>query len=691
MKRILLLTTGVFGALIAAFLVYAGRQDCPSVDALRSYRPAEATRVFAADGSRLADLSIERRVVVELNEVPAAVAAGFVAVEDRRFWQHGGIDLRGFGRAVWRATRTFPPREGFSTITMQLTRNVFPEELPRADRARRKICEVRLAGRIERALAKREILKLYINQVYMSDGLYGVEEASRSFFGKSAERLSIAEAALLVGLVKNPEGYNPRRHPLRAITRRNVVLDVMAREGVITPAEAARAKAEPLSLAPPLEAAGAAPYVVAAVRRELRQRYGSGADVMGLRVHTGIEPALQKAASDALVAQIRRVEKGEHGRYRHEPAPDGRLPPANGTGSPYLQGMVIVMDARSGAVRALVGGRDFTHSSYDRAFVARRQPGSAFKPIVYAAAVNRGLTPSTVIQTTPVTLGDGGSTVWRPEDLVPDSVLSLSARDALALSSNHGAVRVGEWAGIDNVIHTARALGLTTPIPAYPSIFLGAAEVVPAEFVAAYATLANGGRRVTPTLITRIEDNRGNVLWQAQPSGRQMIDEGVAFLTTNMMEDVVDRGTGTSVRRTGFWMPAAGKTGTTNDAKDVWFVGATPDLAAAVWLGFDQPKQIMPSASGGRLAAPVWSEVMKVAYEKRPAPAPWQPAPNIVTAAVDMDSGMLAAPGCPPERIRIEYFLHGMEPGSYCPLHSHDGGEGTLRGLWRRITGGGGA
>jgi penicillin-binding protein 1A len=689
MKRILLLTAGVIGALAAALLGFAGTRACPSVDALRSYRPAEATRVFAADGSRLADLSIERRVVVELNEVPAAVANGFVAVEDRRFWRHGGIDLRGVGRAVFRALRTFPPREGFSTITMQLTRNVFPEELPRADRVRRKICEVRLAGRVENELTKREILKLYINQVYMGDGLYGVEEASRSFFGKSAGRVSVAEAALLVGLVKNPEGYNPRRHPLRAINRRNVVLDVMAREGVIGATEAEIAKAEPLSLAPPLEARASAPYVVAAVRRELRRRYGSSADVMGLRVFTGIDPAVQKAATDALAAQIRRVEKGELGRYPHAAAPDGRLAPADGSGSPYLQGMVVVLDVRSGAIRALVGGRDFTHSSFDRALDARRQPGSAFKPIVYAAALNRGMTPSTVIETTPVALADRGAPLWRPEDLVPDSVLSLSARDALALSSNHAAVRVGDRAGIDHVINVGRALGLTTPIPAFPSIFLGAAEVVPAEFVAAYGTLANGGRRITPTLITRVEDNRGNVLWQAQPSGRQMIDEGVAFLTVSMMQDVIERGTGMAVRRANFRHAAAGKTGTTNDAKDVWFVGATPDLAAGVWLGFDQPRQIMPNASGGRLAAPVWGEVMREAYASRPAPLPWQPPANIVTAAIDIDSGMLAAPQCPPERIRIEYFLHGMEPGSYCPLHATGGGfEGTLRGLLRRLRGG---
>jgi membrane carboxypeptidase/penicillin-binding protein len=334
------------------------------------------------------------------------------------------------------------------------------------------------------------------------------------------------------------------------------------------------------------------------------------------------------------------------------------------------------MDVHTGAIRALVGGRDFTHSSYDRALTARRQPGSAFKPIVYAAALNRGLTPSTIVETTPVMLADGGAPVWRPEDLVPDSVTSLSVRDALALSSNHAAVRVGEHAGIDNVVHMARALGLSTPIPPYPSIFLGSAEVIPAEFTAAYATLANGGRSVRPTLITRIDDARGNVLWQAEGAQRQVVDAGVAFLTTSMMEGVVDHGTGAAVRRAGFWLPAAGKTGTTNEAKDVWFAGATPDLAAAVWMGFDQPKQILANASGGRLAAPVWAEIMKAAYSGRPTPGSWQPPPNVVTAAIDMDSGELATANCPPERIRIEYFLGGTEPRRYCPVHGQSGVSG---------------
>jgi penicillin-binding protein 1A len=257
-------------------------------------------------------------------------------------------------------------------------------------------------------------------------------------------------------------------------------------------------------------------------------------------------------------------------------------------------------------------------------------------------------------------------------------VTALSVRDALAFSSNNAAVRVGEWAGVDRVIEMARTLGITTPLPAYPAIFLGAAEVIPIEVAAAYATLGNGGHRVTPRLITRVEDARGRVLWRAPEETQYVLDEGVAFLTTSLMQDVVERGTGTAVRRGGFVHPAAGKTGTTNDAKDVWFVGMTPDLVAAVWFGFDQPKQILPNAFGGNLAAPVWTRTMQAAYAKRPAPEPWRAPASLVSVTIDATTGRLATEHCPPEDVIVEYFAPGTEPREYCPTHG--GADGNVFG-----------
>ncbi len=677
----LLLALAAAGLLTWSALTVTGvrGEGCPSVADLRDYRPPEATRVLAMDGSLVADLSPQRRVVVDMAEIPPLLREGFVSVEDRRFWEHGGVDLRGVARAALHDLRSLSFEEGSSTITMQLARSIFPERLPMSAKLGRKVCEVYLARRIEAELPKRAILQLYLNQIYLGGGLYGVEAASEGYFGKQARDLDAAEAAMLVALVKSPEGYNPRKNPDRALERRDIVLDVMARAGVIDEATAARARREAISLAPPPEAAGAAPYFVAAVRKELKERFGPDADVRGLVVHTGLDPDLQKLSRDELRAQIGRIEEGRYGKYSH---PKG---PARDPDSPVLQGLVVVMDPATGLLRALVGGRDFATSQFDRALQARRQPGSAFKPIVYATALESGLPPTARLETTPVEIDEAGSRAWRPGDHLADTVRTLSVRTALAVSSNNAAVRLGHWVGEKRVAEMGKRLGLSTPIPPYPSINLGSAEVIPAELVAAFAAFGNGGFRVRPTLIQSVEDGEGNVLWQAAPPARQVLDPGVAFLTLSLMEEVVNSGTAASIRRDGFWLPAAGKTGTTNDGKDVWFVGLTPDLVAGVWLGFDQPRPIMPGASGGRLAAPVWAHLMEKAYENRPAPAPWTPPSNIVSAQVDEQTGYLATDDCPPEDVRIEYFLVGTEPRSYCPVHPETGVDRIFDRLWNRV------
>ncbi len=663
-----------------------GRQQCPTVAEIAAYEPPEASRVFAVDGSFLADLSPHRRVLLDYEQVPAVLSRGFVAVEDRRFWRHGGIDYRGIVRAVVKDATTLSLRQGFSTITMQLPRNIFRNRLPMSSKFGRKLCEVHLAPQIEERLGKREILTLYMNQIYLGDGAYGIEAAARTYFGKPVGELSTAEAALLIGLARSPEGYDPRRHPTAAVRRRNTVLSVLARENVISAEEARRARGEPVILAPPVEATTRAPYFIAALRAELRQRFGEDADVKGLRVYTGLDPALQQTAAEALRSQLGRIERGWYGTFRH-PVPEQQpLAPATGGGSPYLQGMVVVLEPRTGAVRALVGGRDFRHSQFDRALKARRQPGSAFKPIVYAAALEQGLTPATRIATAPVGLAFANAHAWSPDDHVPDSVATLPVRDALALSSNNVAVRIGQMAGAPRVIALAHAMGISTPIPPYPSIFLGAAEVVPIELVAAYGAFGNNGMRVYPHLIVRVEDGAGRLLWAAPPNVQRVLDPDAAFLTLSMMQDVVDRGTATSIRRDGFLLPAAGKTGTTNGVRDSWFVGLTPDLVGGVWIGFDRPSTIVPGRGGGSLAAPIWAEVMKAAYRQRPAEAGWPAPPDIVSVPIDVESGALATANCPPEQVRIEYFRPGTEPRDFCPLHPETGLEHFFDRLWHRLT-----
>jgi penicillin-binding protein 1A len=668
------------GVSMITLTIAGGTGDgCPSVADLRTYVPPEATRVFAMDGSVVADLSPQRRVVTDIEDFSPILKEGMVAVEDRRFWDHGGVDFRSVGRAVWRNMRSLSIQEGFSTITMQLARSVFPDQLPMREKVGRKVCEVYLARRIEAEFRKRDILELYLNQIYFGAGLYGAQAAARGYFGKPASALEPGEAAMLVALVKSPEGYNPRKNPEKAVERRNIVLDVWADAGVLGEGEADAAKKEELALAPPPEAAGSAPYFVAAVRRELRGQFGDDADIQGLRVYTGLDPALQRAAHQELVAQIDRIEGGTYGQYSHPKGPSAE------DDAPVLQGSVVMLDPRTGHVRALVGGRDFATSQFDRSLQAKRQPGSAFKPIVYATALEAGLPATARLEAAPVEVSSAGSPTWRPGDHVADSVETLSVRNALAISSNHAAVRLGQWLGEGRVASMGKRLGLTTPIPEYPSIFLGSAEVIPAELTAAFATFGNGGYLVQPQLILRVEDRDGSILWRSREPSRQVLDSGVAFLTLTLLEEVVNTGTAASIRSSGFWLPAAGKTGTTNEGKDVWFVGMTPDLVGSVWLGFDQPRPIMPGASGGRLAAPVWANIMQQAYEERPAPAPWTPPSNVVSAQVDQGTGFLATGTCPPDDVRIEYFLVGTEPEAYCPIHPEHGAERFFDNLWDRV------
>ncbi len=680
---LLVLLLGVVGAGAGLLWLWprCSGPGCPSVDALRSYSPPMASRVFDRDGVLVAHLAPERRILVPLGRIPQHVSGAFLAVEDRRFYRHRGIDARRVAGALARNLRSFDYDEGFSTITMQLARNVFPEHLSREKTLRRKLWEVVLARDIERSFSKDEILELYLNQIYLGEGLYGVEAAAEGYFGKSAADLLPAEAAVLAAIPKAPTHYNPRRRPEAARSRRDLVLGLMAREGYLSPGMAERARATPLDLVPPPEARGKAPYFMADIRQALRERFGPEAERMGLRVYTTLDPRMQASAERELRAQIRGVEAGKFGRFRQRACPAG----AKGEGANCLQGLFVAMDARTGDVLALVGGRDFAQSQFDRVTQARRQAGSAFKPFLYATAIARGIPTSTPL-VGPGAEPDTFHSVYNPRDAVSDT-LTLDLHDGLRLSSNRAAVELGERVGVANVVKTAQDLGLTTPIKEYPSTFLGAADVIPLEMVAAYSPFATGGTLVRPRMIVRVEDARGRVVWSAPVRRRQVLPSGVAFLTTRLMEEVVDRGTGSGVRTAGlpYTIPAAGKTGTTNDAADVWFVGVTPDVVAGVWLGFDRPQRILTNASGGGLAAPVWGRVLADHYTRHPAPARWAPPLDVAPVEIDRASGKLATESCPGEQVTTDYFLVGTEPTESCPLHPDNGFEGWMQRMARGL------
>jgi penicillin-binding protein 1A len=688
--RVLLALGVACAAGVAAGLAYLWPRcgdACPSASDLREYTPPQASRVFDGDDRLIAHLAPERRILVPLERIPAHVTGAFLAVEDKRFYRHGGVDVRRFFGALARDIQTLSWSQGFSTVTMQLARNVFPQHLKREKTLRRKAWEVLLAREIEAEFSKDEILEMYLNQIYLGAGLHGVEAAAQGYFGKTAARLTNAEAAMLAAIPRNPTYYDPRRNPATVIRRRDLVLRLMRDAGVITPEEADLARETSLGLAPPSEARGQAAYFVAAVRRELRERFGNDADQMGLRVYTTVDTELQRAGETALLEQIRAIERGAHGRFRGEACEDGA---AAEHAERCLQGMFVALSANGGDVLALVGGRDFALSQFDRATQARRQAGSAFKPIVYSAAIARG------IPLTQPLIGPGVELVrapgYDPADHVADTVV-MDMRGALRTSSNRAAVALGERVGVAHVVAQARELGISTPVHPYPSTFLGAADVIPLELVAAFAPFANGGMAVKPRLIRRVVDGSGRVVYESRVERHWVMSPAVAFLTTSLMRDVVERGTGRGVRAAGLpaSIPAAGKTGTTNDATDVWFVGATPDVVAGVWLGFDRPQRILVGASGGGLAAPVWGRVMTRFYAERPAPASWEPPPDVVTATVDRRTGAIATAGCPREDVVTEYYLRGHEPAGYCPAHPDDFGgwlNRALRGVGDWLSGG---
>src|SRR5947209_8073790 len=583
-------------ALVAAFLIALAllwprcrAGVCPSVDSLLAYQPPQASEVLDRDGRLLARLAPEQRIVVPITSIPRKVAGAFLSVEDRRFYQHHGIDWRRVGGAFWRNLKSLRLREGSSTLTMQLSRNVFPDQIGPPHSLRRKLGELVLAREIEAKLPKDRILELYLNQIYLGNGLYGVEAAARGYFGKSVRDLTPAQAALLAALPKAPTSYDPRRFPDAAHKRRDLVLTLMAQEGYLASAELKKAVKEKIKLVP-LEEPQGAPWFIAAVRHELEDRLGPEADRLGLRVRTGLDMRLQRAAERELVQQIEGVEKRSKRSCGKDP-------------DECLEGMFVAIDPSTGDVRALVGGRDYALSQFDRVTQARRQAGSAFKPIVWSAALQTGIPLTTL-------LGDS-TTDYQPADHISLSAGPLNLREAMRVSSNRAAVALGERVGVPTVIEEARILGLTTPIPEYPSTILGAAAVEPLELTLAYAAFANGGDRVEPRFIDRVESAAGLVLWQAPVSRSAAITPGIAYMMASVLGDVVDRGTGVAARKEGPPdVPMFGKTGTTNDSQDVWFVGATPELVASVWLGYDQPRTLGKSATGGRLAAPVFGRVL---------------------------------------------------------------------------------
>jgi len=661
----------VFAIVLGTLWQRCGILGCPAVEQLNAYQPGGGAVLLDRDGGQFAVLSPIAHAVVSLQDLPRYVPQAFIAVEDKRFYAHGGIDYRRVFGSLLANVKAGSVAQGFSTITMQLARNVWPERLPGAQRTlKRKILEIRVALEIERKFSKDEILELYLNNIYFGGGAYGIEAATRNYFGHSARYLSLSEAAVLAALPKSPRTYDPRRNPELAAARRDLVLGLMAAQGGIDAAAARAARSARLVVrreAPPdRDKPSFAPYFVEAVRRELEDRLGDDLYTAPLRVYTTLDRRAQEIAEQELARQLRALEAGEYGRFR------GRrysrtLDP--GSDPDYLQGAALLLQVHSGDILALVGGRDFQQSRFDRATRALRQPGSAFKPFVYAVALLDGYAPSQHIADTPLRMELAGGEVWEPRNFGNDFEGEVTLREALVRSKNVPTIRLAAAVGIPDVIKLARRAGIRSPLPDLPSVAIGTGNVTPLDLSAAYTAFAGMGEAATPRSVTRVEDADGNVIWDKLAEIRQVLDPAVAYLVTNLLTDAVNRGTGSGVRRAGYAGPVAGKTGTTSGGADAWFVGYTPDLVGTVWLGFDNPRPIVRDATGGRLAAPVWGRIMRRVTHNRTPARPWVAPQQIHHAAVDPSTGLVLPPGCSPEHGRAvrELFISGREPASVCP------------------------
>jgi penicillin-binding protein 1A len=587
----------VFGVMAALGMFYYYGWDLPSrVDIAATYRPPIVSEVYDIHGRPIGEFYHQRRLIVPLKRIPSHVVHAFLAAEDARFFKHGGVDVFAVSRALFANFKKGEIREGGSTITQQLVRGLF---LTSERTFKRKIREAILAFRVENNHTKEEILYLYLNQIYLGHGNYGVEAASRDYFGKGVGEISLGEAALLAGLPRSPTRSSPYRDFFAAMERQRYVLRRMVEAGFISEASYRATLQTPVRLTPsPDLNSQVAPYFVEHIRQTIGDRFGFSPLLQGgLRIYTSPDTSLQLSAQKAVREGLNEI------RVRFRAKGD-----AVGTGE-EVQAALLAMDPHTGSVRALVGGYDFSLSRYNRALQARRQPGSAFKPIIYAAALERGFSQLSVVQDGPLSFRIRPGKYWRPQNYQNRFFGPVTLRTALAHSLNSVAVRLVDRVGVEKVIRQARRLGIESRIEKNLSIALGSSSVSLLEMVRAYGVFASGGNLALPLFIVKVTDRYGKVLEENQPLLKSAISPEIAYILTDMLKNVVRSGTGRAASSLG---PAiAGKTGTSSEFRDAWFIGYTPDLVAGVWVGYDDHRPVGDKETGGKTALPLWLSFMK--------------------------------------------------------------------------------
>jgi len=652
------------GSAVGVFLYF--RRTLPSLTSLESIVPPVKTVIYDRSGTPISELFQENRVIIPLEEVPKDLVGAFLATEDRRFRAHWGVSLLDNVRALWVDIRKGKSAQGGSTITQQLARNLF---LSHEKRLTRKIREALLAIEIEKRYTKDEILGMYLNQIYFGHGAYGVESAARLYFDKSARDLTLPECAILAGIPKNPGGYSPIRHPAASMERARVILDLMVGAGSITREDAERAKKE---LRPSPDRRGRvreAPYFIEYVRQELLTRFPP--EVLyggGLRIETSLDLELQRAAEKILEEHLSDLERSR--RYKHRLSDESEeieseAAAASRKETPYIQGALLAMDPRTGEIRAMIGGRDFGDSHFNRAVQARRQPGSAFKVFVYTAAIDRGMTPADICLDAPLVIPIAGNDDYVPQNIDGEFRGPMTVRDALKKSINIPAIRTLLTLTPEVVVDYARRLGVKGDLRAVPSLALGSSEVTLLELTTAFAVFPNQGIRTEPYAILRVLDREGHVLEESRPRRHEALNPQTAYIMTSLLESVVNEGTAARVRAKGFRGAAAGKTGTTNDYTDNWFIGFTPGLVCGVWVAFDKKETIGEDQTGSRTALPIWIDFMTAAG--RTEDPPFERPEGLVDREICVETGTLAKTGCP--ETRWEIFRAGHEPTAHCGSH----------------------
>ena len=662
-----IVVVAVFGSAGATFgVVQWLRRDLPSPEQVTTLQTPVKTTVYDVRGRVLHEFYKENRSPVPLRQIPRQLVNATLATEDRSFYHHWGVDLWGVARAAVNNAMHLHSMQGGSTITQQLARNLF---LTHERTLTRKLKEVALAIELERDYSKDQILEMYFNQIYFGEGAYGVDAAAHTYFGKPLQQLTLPECALLAGIPANPSLYSPRRRPRAALARRAKVLRNMLETRAITQVEYDNAVGGPLGVTPARWANDRAPYFVEHVRLHLDERYGSNAVYEGgLKVWTTLDMDLQQIAERALERQLTALEaelKPRSTRAGFNP----HLTPGAGTQqtTPYLQSAFVALDAHTGCIRALIGGRDWSQSNFDRALQAQRQPGSAFKPFVYTAAMDNGFKPTDVVVDEPVSFpgGEDGKP-YQPRNYDRQFRGPVTLRYALQQSINVPTIKLLRKVGVAQVASYARRMGITSPLGQNLSLALGSSEVNLLELTAAYAVFANRGIRNDPVYILKVEDRAGNVLEKSTARPIEVLSEETAAVMTSMLRSALDHGTGYPARARGFTLPAAGKTGTMDEYKDAWFVGFVPSLVAGVWVGYDEKRVIGQGMTGARAALPIWTDFMMEATRGRPAEDFPEPV-GTLTRLVCTESGMLATDACP--HVTSETYNAGSEPTEYCTQH----------------------